>query len=122
MLTSNPIVTINDRTYIPIKEFEEALGIKVAPDNNDTYIIDSDKTTAENELLSDEWVAKIALFDIQVNGVMVKTSNPITIINDLINQPLRELCEILEMEINWIDESRRVEISDNSGNADVVIN
>ena len=27
--TSNPIVTINDRTYIPLKELEEQLGVKI---------------------------------------------------------------------------------------------
>lgn len=29
IITSNPIVTISDKTYIPIKELEEQLGIKV---------------------------------------------------------------------------------------------
>ena len=29
IITSNPIVTINDKTYIPLKEMETQLGIKV---------------------------------------------------------------------------------------------
>ncbi len=49
IVSGNPIVTINGKTYIPLKEFEEYLGIEVEWNEDGRVEIVTDKADDEND-------------------------------------------------------------------------
>jgi hypothetical protein len=133
----NPIVTINNRTYIPLREIGEVLGMNVEWDeeNRKTIInhflmwkpFDNNSVwdtvyrleenisiaiiTAVFAINAEPLVVYTAQSEVFVNGEERNLENPILIINDRTYIPLREISEILGMSVEWDGENRKIIIN-----------
>lgn len=113
----NPIIAFDDRTYLPLRELSELLdlyvvwdndsktveisdiGITIPSDNSDVVHMDNGTVTVYN-----------VDFKIKLNGYVKELTNPVLVFNDRTYLPLRELAEILDCDVEWIDSKRTVTI------------
>ena len=102
-LDSAPYIK-NDRTYIPVRFVTEALGCSVEwKEDTQEVIIRSEES---------ELILKIGSKTIILNNSKTLTidTEP-EIVNDRTMVPIRIICENLNCNVDWIDESRQVKIT-----------
>ena len=114
---NNPVVCIHDRTYLPLRELAELLNLYVVWDEETQmikisdigFVADGDNTPVV--LSGAEEVAYPSNFRVQINGYIKDLENPLYIIRDRAYLPLRELAELSGMDVDWLAESKTVEIT-----------
>jgi len=121
-----PIFCIQNRTYVPLREVAETLGMNVNWNDEKkeitieqaTNLANNKEITDENSgeetttpTQSDEVFAKIVPFKIIVNGSETSFQMPVVTIVDKTYLPLREVAETLGLVVDWNDETKVIEIN-----------
>ena len=112
----NPILAFEDRTYLPLRELSELLDLYVAWDNDSKTVEISDigiTVPSENSNIHTDKGIVTAYnvdFKVKVNGYVKELKNPVLVFNDRTYLPLREIAEILDCDVDWIDSERTVTI------------
>ncbi len=121
----NPIISFNDRTYLPVRELSEILGLYVSWDGAENTIKISDcgivnKNDADNAVFADENTisAQISDFKVKINGYYKNFENPVINVNDKAYLPLRELSELFGLQVNWNGELKTISICSDKQKAD----
>ena len=113
LITSNPIVNINDNKYIPARDLEKALGIEVHSDAKEHQVraIEKDKYGSYD--------AKIVSSPVFINGKELITSNPIVTIDNNLYLPLSLVEEQLGLKVSFNAEKKHIEIKTDALSNDV---
>ena len=95
-----PAILIQDRTYVTLREYAEALGAEVEWDDSVKKVLVKDGSNViEVQAGSDE---------LTVNGQITKLSAPVQLVNDKTYVPLRVLAEGFGLQVEYIEGSRTV--------------
>lgn len=117
----NSIIAINNRTYLPIREIAELLDLYVVWDEDAKTIKISDiGTISENAnepvmFNSTTVMADVTDFKLKVEGIERIPENSIVVIDGTSYLPLREISEMLNIEVKWDGKTQTIYI-DSSNN------
>lgn len=112
----NSIVSIDDWTYLPLREIAESLNLYVVWDEENKLIKISDigiiyETDSPVFSLPEVMTADVVDYRVKVNGYVRQLSNQIYLINERTYLPLREISEILNFQVDWDENNRSVIIN-----------
>ncbi len=105
---SMPIIT---GRYIPVYYSSEGIRIELWFED-ENYNLSGAYSEDGIDLLSDNWKAEKANFDLKVNDKEIVSSNPIVTINGKTYIPLKEFEEYLGIKVEWNEEGRVEIITD----------
>ena len=101
------IISLNDRTYLPVRNISELLELYVVW-NEDLRRIEisdigkiSNSSTHRQFVDTDTVTAYKTDMKIKIDGYEKKLENDIIVVNDLSYLPVRELSELLGFEVTW---------------------
>ena len=127
---SETVVTVNDRTYLPLRNIAEVLGMDVNWNKDTKEISITNKSNAANDsssyndkitpLRHGTLNAAIADYRIIFNDTPNKLKEVIITINDRTYLPLREIAEILGMDVEWDGEENKIIITYYDAEADQI--
>ncbi len=98
---SMPIIT---GRYIPVYYSSEGIRIELWFED-ENYNLSGAYSEDGIDLLSDNWKAEKANFDLKVNDKEIVSNNPIVTINGKTYIPLKEFEEYLGIKVEWSEES-----------------
>lgn len=114
--TKNPIVAIQNRTYLPLRDVAELFDLYVVWDAenqmikiSDIGLIAADSSTQVRFSKAKE-PANPVDFTIKLNGYIQTLENTLYAIQGRTYLPVREIAELLDAKVDWIEESRTVQI------------
>jgi len=95
-----PAILLQDRTYVTLREYAEALGAEVEWDDSVKKVVVKDR--------SDVIEVQIGSDELTVNGQITKLSAPVQLVKDKTYVPLRVLAEGFGLQVEYIAPSRTV--------------
>lgn len=107
------IISLNDRTYLPVRSISELLELYVVWNDDLRRIEISDigrisKNSTTGQVVNTDTVTAYKTdMKIKIDGYEKKLENDIIVVNDLSYLPVRELAELLGFEVTW-DSERNV--------------
>lgn len=112
---SNPILVMNNRTYLPVREVSEILNLYIVWEEESKTIkisnigIVNKSNVAVMEHRGDRKVIVYnSDFKLKINGYNIQTENPIIVFNNRSYLPVREISELLNFKVDWDGEEKNV--------------
>ena len=119
--TENSVFVINNRTYLPLRELSELLNLYVVWNEEDRIIKISDIgiiNENKNEAVyvePGEYVSvNVVNFKVMVDGYIKDLDNEVVTFENKTYLPLREIAEMFDLEVEWLDESKTIFIRRNN--------
>ncbi len=116
---NNDVLAIDGKTYLPLREIAEYLELYVLWDEEERKIKISQIGILNNDEKDERKREKHSGvinvietdFKVKINGYERKLDNPVIVYEGISYLPVREISELLNLEVNWEDTSKTVFIT-----------